>query len=57
MYSGSRISNGSNTDDAPIDFSQSSVLGLDNPLTLEGLTDTWNVSKSTVVIVHVVMFS
>ena len=33
-----------NEDDAAINFNQMKFLGLDNPLTLEGLTDAWNVS-------------
>ena len=33
-----------NPDDAYIDFSMNTVLGLDNPLVFHGLTDTWNVS-------------
>ena len=33
-----------NPDDAYIDFSQNTVLGLNNPLVFQGLTDTWNVS-------------
>ena len=35
---------GVNPDDAPIDFSQNTVLGLDNPLVFQGLSDNWNVS-------------
>ena len=44
-YSGSRSSD-VNTDDASLDFSNATVLGLDNPLVLPGLTTTWNVSWS-----------
>ena len=33
-----------NPDDASIDFSQNTVLGLDNPIVFQGLSDTWNVS-------------
>ena len=33
-----------NPDDASIDFSQNTVLGLDNPLVFQGINDTWNVS-------------
>lgn len=33
-----------NEDDATISFNEMKFLGLDNPLTLEGLTDAWNVS-------------
>ena len=33
-----------NPNDASVDFSQNTVLGLDNPLIFQGLTDTWNVS-------------
>lgn len=38
-----RISD-ANIDDEVIDFNQSIVLGLDNPLTLEGVTDRYRVS-------------
>ena len=31
----------SNEDDGPLDFSLSMVLGLENPITLQGLTDTY----------------
>ena len=44
-YFGTRMSS-ANTDDRPIDFSQSSVLGLDNPLQLQGLTDAYTVSDN-----------
>ena len=33
-----------NFDDGSIDFSQNSVLNLNNPLVFQGLTDTWKVS-------------
>ena len=33
-----------NMEDGPIDFSQSTVLGLANPLLLQGLTDAYTVS-------------
>ena len=33
------------TDDGPIDFTQSVVLGLSNPLQLSGTSNTWTVSK------------
>ena len=33
-----------NPDDASIDFSQNTVLGLNNPIVFQGLNDTWNVS-------------
>ena len=33
-----------NYDDAPLNFSQSTVLGLPNPLPLRGLTRNWTVS-------------
>ena len=33
-----------NPDDASIDFSQNTVLGLDNPLVFQGINHTWNVS-------------
>ena len=43
-YFGTRMSF-ANTDDRPIDFTnQRSVLGLDNPFQLQGLTDTYSVS-------------
>ena len=42
-YFGNVISN-VNRNDAFIDFSQSMVLGLDNPLILPGLTNNWTVS-------------
>lgn len=42
-YSGNLTSE-INEDDAFINFNQMKFLGLDNPLTLEGLTDAWNVS-------------
>ena len=32
----------SNEDDGPLDFSLSMVLGLENPITLQGLTDTYD---------------
>ena len=42
-YSGSRLSN-PNMNDGEINFGQSVVLGLENPLQLRGLTDAYNVS-------------
>ena len=36
-----------NIDDGFLDFSQSSVLGLENPLTISGSTDPYTVSKPT----------
>ena len=33
-----------NIDDWSIDFSQNTVLSLDNPLIFQGINDTWNVS-------------
>jgi hypothetical protein len=44
-YSGYVIST-TNRDDRFVDFSPSTVLGLDNPLILPGLTSDWNVIKS-----------
>ena len=41
-YFGNRTSN-SNSDDGPINFSQSRVLGLENPVILEGLTNAYMV--------------
>ena len=35
-----------NCHDAFVDFSQSPVLGLDNPLILPGLTNNWNISMN-----------
>ena len=43
LYNGSRTST-VNSDDASLDFSSDTVLGLPNPLVLEGLTTTWTVS-------------
>ena len=40
-YFGNRVSD-FNTDDGPLNFSQSTVLGLENPIILQGLTDTYN---------------
>ena len=42
-YFGNRTST-ANIDDGQIDFSQSTVLGLENPLQLQGLTDAYTVS-------------
>ena len=42
-YFGTRIST-ANSNDASINFNQSSVLGLENPLQMQGLTDTYTVS-------------
>lgn len=41
-YFGNRISN-VNGDDSPLNFSQSMVLGLENPIVLQGLTSTYTV--------------
>ena len=41
---GASLSSNVNTDGEDIDFSQSTVLGLPNPLTLIGLTSSWQVS-------------
>ena len=41
--SGSEIQSGVNVNDADIDYSGSTVLGLNNPLNLPGLTNDWNV--------------
>jgi hypothetical protein len=49
--SGSEIQSGVNENDAVINFSQSTVLGLSNPINLPGLTNDWNVS---VLVVHIV---
>ena len=50
-YSGS-VESLRNRNDASLDFSLPRVLGLDNPLSLEGLTDTWNVSNTIAVLYH-----
>lgn len=42
--SGSVMQSNVNMDDASLDFSQSSFLGLSNPVRLPGLTNDWNVS-------------
>ena len=42
--SGSEIQSGVNENDAAVNFSQSTVLGLSNPINLPGLTNDWNVS-------------
>ena len=42
-YFGTRIST-ANSNDASINFNQSSVLGLENPLQMQGLIDTYTVS-------------
>ena len=42
-YFGDRISD-FNTDDGPLNFSQSPILGLENPIILQGLTDTYTVT-------------
>lgn len=52
-YFGNRTSS-VNIDDGSINFSQSTVLGLENPLILMGLTDAWNVSASTLYSIIVV---
>ena len=41
---GSVIQSDVNMNDTAIDFSRSSFLGLNNPFTLPGLTNNWNVS-------------
>lgn len=38
-----------NTDDYPLDFSQDIVLGLENPITLQGLVDTYTVNFSRLI--------
>ena len=43
-YSGYIVTPTFNRNDGFINFSQSTVLGLDNPLILPGLTNDWNVS-------------
>ena len=42
--SGSEIQSEVNQNDAAIDFSQSTILGLSNPIVIPGLTNDWNVS-------------
>ena len=42
-YFGTKTSN-ANSNDGLIDFNQSSVLGLENPLQMQGLTDAYTVS-------------
>ena len=42
--SGSEIQSEVNQNDAAIDFSQSTFLGLSNPIVIPGLTNDWNVS-------------
>ena len=42
--SGSEIQSGVNWNDAAVNFSQSTVLGLTNPINFPGLTNDWNVS-------------
>ena len=46
--SGSVMQSNENINDATIDFSQSTFLGLSNPLVFQGLTNIWNVSHSAV---------
>ena len=41
-YFGNQISD-SNMEDAPLNFSQSTVLGLENPIVLQGLTSAYTV--------------
>ena len=41
---GSEIQSDVNEDDAAVNFSQSTVLGLSNPINFPGLTNDWNVS-------------
>ena len=41
---GSTMRSDVNPNDASIDFSQNTVLGLDNPLVFQGINHTWNVS-------------
>ena len=43
-YGGTILISHPNYDDRPTDFSQNTVLGLDNPLVFQGLSDTWKVS-------------
>ena len=40
----SEIQSEVNQNDAAIDFSQSTILGLSNPVVIPGLTNDWNVS-------------
>ena len=42
--SGHEIQSDVNVNDAAVDFSQSTVLGLSNPINFSGLTNDWNVS-------------
>ena len=42
--SGSEIQSDVNENDAAVNFSQSTVLGLSNPINFPGLTNDWNVS-------------
>ena len=46
-YFGNRISN-VNENDGPFNFSQSMLLGLENPITLQGLTSTYMVNVAQV---------
>jgi hypothetical protein len=48
--SGSVIQSDVNENDAAVNFSQSTVLGLTNPINLPGLTNAWNVSVLVVCI-------
>ena len=43
-YFGAKMSTANTNDELIIDFNQRSVLGLDNPLQLQGLTDAYTVS-------------
>ena len=47
-YFGNQIS-GVNSDDGPLNFSQSTVLGLTNPIILQGLTNTYTVMSLVLV--------
>ena len=42
--------------DATFDFSQSTFLGLSNPLVFQGLTNTWNVSHSAISLSQVIFW-
>ena len=46
-----------NHNDAPLDFSQSPVLGLENPVILQGLTDTYMVMALQKIIILKFKFS
>ena len=50
--SSQRITSDSNENDGPLDFSSSLVLGLDNPLILEGLEGAYEVSVELMVVIQ-----